>query len=103
MRSFKAGDVVVYEKEKHSTRPGPRARAVRPAARGEDYLYVVDKYWVVAEAHAEVLVLRTPKGKTHEVPTDDPHLRRPSLIEHIWLRFGERQRLAALRRKDRPT
>lgn len=96
--SYRAGEVVVYDKWKHGTRPGQRAREVRPAPAGEAYDYVVPKYWIIESAPQHgPLTLRTPGGKRHEVEPDDPCLRRPSLLEWLWLRVFQPRRLHALR------
>ena len=98
-KSFKKGQVVIFCKEKHSTRPGPRARNVRPAHRGDMYDYLVDKFWIVAGIEDDELVLRTPKGKIRRVSPEDPHLRKPRLTERMWLRWVSRERLSALTRQ----
>ena len=86
-RSFRNGDPVVYCKEKVSTRPGPRARDVHPAERGDDYSYRVDKFWTVVEIRNDGrLVLRTRRGKLHVLDADDPHLRPASLWERLRFR-----------------
>lgn len=82
---FKPGDWVIYRKQKISTSPGPRAQQTAPAAKGETYNYVVEKYWVVQEILSDGLLrLRTRKGKTHDVAPDDPRLRRARWWER-WL------------------
>jgi len=96
MRTFRAGEVVVYAKDKFSQKPGARARDVDPAPRGDFYRYTVDKYWIVAEVHGEELILVTPGGKAHRVARDDRHLRPLSLSERLRLRFLDRERLDAL-------
>jgi hypothetical protein len=73
---FKKGDKVVYTKSKHSSSPGPRARDIHPAKRGEDYGYVVDKFWRVGAVRGDSLVLVTHRGKTHVVRASDPLLRK---------------------------
>jgi hypothetical protein len=56
-----------------------------PSARGEDYAYEVDKYWVVAETREDdTVLLATRRGKVHRVRRDDPNLRKPTLWER-WL------------------
>ena len=94
---FEPGAVVVYEMEKHSLDPGPRARNVTAQKRGDGYSYVVDKYWIVLRREADQVVLKTPKGKTRTVDLSHPNLRRPSLRERIWLWLLARERLHALR------
>ena len=85
----KRGDVVVYRKSKHSTRPGPRAKDVQPAATGDDYSYYVDKFWAVAEVRDnDTLLLKTREGKSHEVSADDPNLRAVTWWDRLW--FGSR-------------
>jgi hypothetical protein len=97
-RHFRERQLVVYQKHKHGKRPGPRARDVRPAPRGETYQYVVDKYWVVIGTRERGrLLLRTPGGKLHEVDEDDVHLRRPTWSEWLRLWLSSRERLRALR------
>jgi hypothetical protein len=84
---FKPGQWVVYRKQKHSTSPGPRARKVEPAGRGETYTYVVDKFWVVQEVCDDGrLRLRTRRAKEHVVAPDDPQLRPASWRERWWFR-----------------
>jgi len=76
-RGLEPGDFIVYRKAKHSTHPGPRARGVRPAVRGDDYAYHVDKYWlIVAVAKGDKLVARTRRGKKHLLNRHDPAVRR---------------------------
>lgn len=90
---FKAGDWVIYRKTKHSTHPGPRAQDVQPSENGDDYSYLVDKFWAVAETRDEqTLVLVTRTGKLHVVSVDDPHLRHANW----WERFRYRQRFPKL-------
>ena len=91
-------ELVVYQKHKHGTHPGPRAHDLRPAALGDVYDYVVDKFWIVEEVRADSLVsLRTPGGKRHQVSSDDPSLRPVNWRELVWLWCRDRDRLRALR------
>jgi len=81
---WKVGDWAVYLKQKASTSPGPRARHVSPATAGENYRYIVEKYWIVKEIMAPgELLLITRRGKQHQVSTDDPLLRRPSWWQRL--------------------
>ncbi len=94
---FRPRDLVAYEKLKHSTSPGPRARMVRPAEHGETYQYCVCKYWVVMDnVGAERLRVLTPSGKMLEVECADPALRPVGAWEFWRLRLFDRDRLAAL-------
>ena len=87
------GDWVIYRKPKRSSAPGPRARNVMPAKRGETYSYTVDKYWVVKELlDADRLLLQTRRGKQHEVSVADPALRKP----RVWERWLFRSRFRAV-------
>lgn len=73
---FSPGDLVVYRKFKHSSIPGPRAKDVDPAPRGEEYTYSVDKFWIVAELQSDdSVLLATRRGKQHVVECSDPNLR----------------------------
>lgn len=86
---YEAGDLVVYTVSKQSPHPGPRARSVQPATLGEDYSYVVDKFWMVASLEeGEKLLIVTRKGKTRLVSASDPLLRKANW----WQRFRYRDR-----------
>ena len=88
-KQFRQGDLVVYRKSKSSLHPGPRARDVRPAANGDNYSYIVDKFWVVEKALEDgTLLLKTRGDKTHEISTNDPNLRHASFWERI--RYADR-------------
>lgn len=84
--NFQIGDRVVYTREKHTTKPGPRAKNVFATPHGETYEYQVDKFWVVAEVTDGRLVLQTRRGKRHVVQNDDPRLRKASFWERLFLR-----------------
>ncbi len=76
-RKWHVGDWAVYEKQKTSSSPGPRAQDVTPATSGETYSYIVEKYWVVVQLQPEnMLRLRTRRGKEHIVSAHDPRLRK---------------------------
>ena len=78
------GDWVIYRLTKYSTHPGPRAKGVRPQPAGDDYSYVVDKFWVVADVEEDGrLRLRTRKGKERVVDAKDRNLRSPRLWERV--------------------
>lgn len=94
---YRAGDLVIYRKEKHGTHPGPRARDVWPAPSGDTYNYLVDKCWIVVGCEGDRVRVCTPTGKTHDVAANDPHLRRPSWRERVALRLRSPERLRALR------
>jgi hypothetical protein len=103
MTHYAAGEVVVYVKDKHGLSPGQRAQDVRPAPAGDLYAYRVEKYWIVeAELETEQgpqLRLRTPRGKIHLVQESDPHLRKLTLREWLWLRLADRARWRSLHAK----
>ena len=74
--TYRRGDPVIFRMSKHSTHPGPRARNVKPAEKGEEYSYQVDKFWTVAEVMGDGrLRLKTRRGKEHLVGVDDEQLR----------------------------
>jgi len=94
-RQFKSGDWVVFRRTKHTTRPGQRAQIVHPTAHGDQYNYIVDKFWVVAAVQPDgQLLLQTRRGKTHVVDADDPNLRHATW----WDRIRYRARFAQLPR-----
>jgi hypothetical protein len=73
---FRAGDCVIYRKQKLSAHPGPRARDVHPAPHGDPYSYCVLKcYRVVAVRPDHTLVVRTRRGRQRTLAEDDPALR----------------------------
>jgi hypothetical protein len=87
--SFGPGDWVIYRKSKRSTTPGRRARLVMASMKGEKYSYVVDKFWIVeAVLPGNKLLLKTRRGKVHQISGDDLNLRRANL----WYRIMYRHR-----------
>ena len=86
-RRMRKGDWVVYRRLKYTTHPGQRAHDVDASPNGDDYSYLVDRFWVVVDVLAEDnLLLRTRRGKTHVVSANDSNLRRMSLLKRIWYR-----------------
>jgi len=84
---YHRGDPVIYRVSKSSKRPGPRARAIRPAKGGDEYRYVVDKFWIVGDVRNDgMLVLMTRTGKRHVVSPDASDLRHATLWERWWYR-----------------
>jgi hypothetical protein len=84
---FHPGDLVVYRKQKISLCPPRGARCVSPAANGDHYSYLVDKFWtVVAVLPKDAILVRTRRGKELRVPVDDPSLRPASWLERLLVR-----------------
>lgn len=82
VHKWAVGDWVVYRKQKRSTSPGPRAESTYADANGDEYTYIVEKYWVVEEIlESGELQLITRRGKRHVVSPDDPRLRKPGLLQ----------------------
>jgi hypothetical protein len=54
--------------------------------RGENYVYVVDKYWIVDKVDGEELTLLTRTGKANVVKADDENLRRAKWWEKFFLK-----------------
>ncbi len=80
---------MIYAMPKRSRHPGPRARSIHPAQMGDDYNYVVDKFWIVQELVGDdQVLLRTRRGKTRIVRLEDPLLRKARWWER--LRFRNR-------------
>ncbi|HCP13380.1 MAG TPA: hypothetical protein DIT89_13690 [Planctomycetaceae bacterium] len=89
---YKPGDLVIYTVSKQSPHPGPRARSIHPSESGEDYAYVVDKFWIVVELLADgQLILATRKGKRRTVAATDPLLKKAGW----WQRLRHRRRFPA--------
>ena len=90
---YAPGDPVIYHKTKYSQSPGPRAREVTPTPHGDDYAYIVDKYWLVKERRDDgTVLLVTRRGKEHLVREDSPNLRHANW----WERFVHRGRFPEL-------
>ena len=84
---YEPGEHVVYRKQKMSTHPGPRADEIYPSASGEDYSYVVDKYWTVKRTiDEETIEVQTRRGKLHQLRVDDPVLRKATWLENLLYR-----------------
>jgi len=84
-QQLQPGDRVIYRMPKHSACPGRRAKAVRPAPRGENYTYYVEKLRVVAEVRPNGdVVAQTRRGKRHLLEADDPALRLAHWWERLW-------------------
>lgn len=91
--TYEVGDYVVYRMSKYSSHPGPRAQHVHPMAKGENFSYVVDKFWIVAAIEDDgQLRLRTRTGKEHLVTPSDRNLRRAN----FWERWFKRNRFPEL-------
>jgi hypothetical protein len=83
MKSFHIGEIVVYQKPKYSTHPGPRARDVHPSEHGDGYTYIVDKFWKVVGLTESSITLKTRQGKEHVIGIDDTLIRKL----HWWEKF----------------
>ncbi|ABL64278.1 hypothetical protein [Chlorobium phaeobacteroides] len=87
MIQFRVGDPIVYHKPKTSFSPGPRAKQVYPLQHGEDYHYVVDKFWTVSQVNRDgTLEVTTRTGKKHLLDAGDPNICKAHLIQHILFR-----------------
>ena len=86
-RQIKPGDLVIYQKTKHSLHPSPHAKAVFPAPNGDNYTYRIDKYWTVITVRPTgEIVVCTRRGKTRTLDANDPMLRRATWWERLLLR-----------------
>jgi predicted transcriptional regulator of viral defense system len=83
LSKIEVGDPIVYCKQKVSTHPGERAYEISPAENGDNYSYIVDKYWTVADVLEDNLVAITRTNKHHLLRKDDPNLRRARIIERL--------------------
>ena len=81
--NYKKGDWVIYHKAKSSTNPGPRAKIINPSSKGENYSYIVDKFWIVSKISENLLTLKTKTGKLHEVDSNDVNLRKANWFQKI--------------------
>ena len=82
---YRAGDRVVFTRDKYTPCPGPRAKNIFATPNGETYHYQVDKFWVVIEVRPSGdLLVETRRGKTHLVRSDNPQLRKATLYERLF-------------------
>ncbi len=78
------GDWIIYRKTKYSAHPGPRARNVAPTPKGDNYVYNVDKFWVVVEVLPNDMIRAvTRRQKEVTCKLSDPNLRRANLVERL--------------------
>lgn len=76
--TLKPGDHIIYSKTKRSPKPGRRARAIHADDHGDNYTYVVDKYWTVAKVHPDnTITAVTRRGKRHRLDMNDRSLHKP--------------------------
>ena len=82
--TYNTGDWVVFRKTKFSERPTDRAVEVTPCPNGDGYTYQVDKFWVVESVRPDGrVVVRTRRGKRHEIDADDRRFRHASLWDRV--------------------
>ncbi|EAT59548.1 hypothetical protein [Chlorobium ferrooxidans] len=87
MSQFKVGDYIVYHKPKCSFSPGPRAKQIYPLEHGEEYHYVVDKFWKVVSVNNDgSLDVVTRTGKQHRLNTGDPNISKARILHHFLYR-----------------
>ncbi len=87
MRQFSVGDKIIYHKPKSSFCPSPRAREVYPLEHGEDYHYIIDKFWEVAQVNNDgTLDVITRTGKKNRLQALDPNITTANPIQHLMYR-----------------
>jgi hypothetical protein len=93
MAHWSVNDLAVYHRPETSTHPGPEARDIRPAERGELYSYVVDHFWRVTGVNADGTIDAVGRsGHLHRVAVSDPLLEKVSW----WNRLIHRRFFAGL-------
>ena len=81
---LKAGNFVVYQKEKTSTHPSLRAENVFPARHGDTYSYVIRKFWkVLRVCEDETIEVETRRGKRRTLTPGDHRLRKAGLWQRL--------------------
>lgn len=87
MVRFRVGDPIVYHKPKSSVSPGPRAKDIYPLANGEQYHYVVDKFWKVTSVNGDgTIEVVTRTGKKHILPANDPNISKAHAFQQFLYR-----------------
>ncbi|MGD0463578.1 MAG: hypothetical protein ABSB74_13920 [Tepidisphaeraceae bacterium] len=79
---------MIFSLPTRGTHPGLGAKDVRPERHGEGYLYIIDKFWVVAQTRDKQVVVKTRKGRIHLLDTADPRLH----VASWWQRLIYRHR-----------
>jgi len=96
---FQLGDLVIYLMTKQSAHPTLRAKTVAPSESGEDYRYLVEKFWIVCEITKEgELIVQTRRGKTRTISPEDPNLKRANW----WQRWLYRGRFPTIDKRQTP-
>ena len=81
---LKAGNFVVYQKEKTSTHPSLRAEKVFPAQHGDTYSYVIRKFWkVLRVCEDDTIEVETRRGKRRTLTPDDHRLRKAGFWQRL--------------------
>ena len=84
---FKAGNFVVYRKEKTSTHPSLRAKNLFPARHGDTYSYVIKKFWKVLRVFEDnTIEVETRRGKRRILAPGDPRLRKAGLWQRVFFK-----------------
>ncbi len=84
---LKAGDFVVYQKEKISTHPSPRAENVFPSRHGDTYSYVIKKFWKVLRVFDdETIEVETRCGKRRTLVYGDHCMRKAGLWQRLFFK-----------------
>ena len=84
---FYPGEKVVYRMQKYTSHPGPRATDVEPEPQGENYIYHVDKYWVVSDVTPDgAVIVLTRTGKQRRLESNDQKLRPARWWERLLLK-----------------
>ena len=84
---LKAGNFIVYQKEKISAHPSPRAENVFPARHGDTYSYVIEKFWKVLRVFEDDSIeIGTRCGKRRILPQGDHRVRKAGLWERLFFK-----------------
>ena len=84
---LKAGNFVMYQKEKTSTHPSLRAENVFPARHGDTYSYVIRKFWKVLQVFEDdTIEVETRRGKHRTLAYGDRRLRKAGLWQRLFFK-----------------
>lgn len=84
---LKAGNFVVYQKEKTSTHPSLRAEKIFPSRHGDTYSYVIRKFWkVLRVSDDDTIEVETRRGKRRVLAYGDHRLSKAGLWQRLFFK-----------------
>ncbi|MEM7473833.1 MAG: hypothetical protein AAF483_02515 [Planctomycetota bacterium] len=84
-KQFQVDEKVVYLHDRYSNQPPPKSKNVFATKKGEQYLFQVEKYWIISRILASNQIeARNRNGSTYVIDCDDPRLRKATWWELLF-------------------